>query len=115
MPEFLRVARVAASGLASRLGFGLDEVDDLRLALDELCFALIGKGDENGELELTYTLEERSLTISGRTERSSDSDELVIGSLSRQILTALVDEHKVWDDGQSGRFVLVKRQVASNQ
>ena len=37
MPEFLRLARVTATGLASRLGFTFDEVEDLRLAIDELC------------------------------------------------------------------------------
>ena len=35
-PEFLRLARVTATGLASRLRFTFDEVDDLRLAIDEL-------------------------------------------------------------------------------
>src|SRR2546425_981063 len=37
-PEFVRLARVTAAGLASRLGFTFDDVDDLRLAIDELCF-----------------------------------------------------------------------------
>jgi serine/threonine-protein kinase RsbW len=40
-PAFLRVARVTASGLASRMGFSIDEVDDLRLAVDELCRPLV--------------------------------------------------------------------------
>ncbi len=40
-PAFLRVARVTASGLASRMGFSMDEVDDLRLAVDELCRPLV--------------------------------------------------------------------------
>ena len=42
MPEFLRLARVTAAGLAGRLGFSFDEVEDLRLAIDELCFGLTG-------------------------------------------------------------------------
>lgn len=113
LPEFLRVARVAASGLASRLGFSLDEVDDLRLALDELCFALIGKGQPDEQLHLRYALGEHTLTIEGRTDRKDDAEPLAVGDLSRQILTALVDEHKIWDGEGSGHFLLVKHQASA--
>src|SRR3954470_14175916 len=55
MPEFLRLARVTASGPASRLGFSFDEVEDLRLAIDELCYALIGRG-RPGMVQLRYVV-----------------------------------------------------------
>ena len=107
-PEFLRVVRMTASGLGSRLGFTIDEVDDLRLALDELCFALIGKGIE-GSLELTYVLEEHALVISGEVAKeTSAAGEL--NDLSRQILTALVDEHQLRDGETKRSFTLTKRQ-----
>lgn len=112
-PEFLRVVRVTASGLASRLGFSIDEVDDLRLALDELCFALIGKGENDGELYLNYTIEEKSLVISGKTPRVTALEPLVVGELSRQILMALVDDHKLWDDDGFSHFSLSKQQAVS--
>ena len=38
-PEYLRLVRLTAAGLASRLGFTFDEVEDLRIAVDELCFS----------------------------------------------------------------------------
>lgn len=111
MPEFLRVVRVTASGLATRLGFSLDEVDDLRLALDELCFAIIGKGDDSKTLSVRYQLDERSLTITGESGRSNHSEGLTIGELSQQILTALVDDHRLWDGDGFGHFSLTKRQT----
>lgn len=111
MPEFLRVARVTASGLASRVGFSIDEVDDLRLALDELCFALIGKGDDENELRLRYTLLASGLKIEGSTERA-DAEPLAVGEFSRQILTALVDEHEVWNEDGEARFSLAKTKPA---
>ena len=51
-PEFVRLARVTAAGLASRLGFTFDDVDDLRLAIDELCFGLIGSKGRVGTVQL---------------------------------------------------------------
>jgi serine/threonine-protein kinase RsbW len=112
-PEFLRVVRMTASGLGSRLGFNIDEVDDLRLALDELCFALIGKGTE-GELKLTYVLEEHALVITGEiAKETSAASEL--NDLSRQILSALVDEHELSDGATTRRFSLTKRQLADQR
>ena len=43
-PDLLRVARLTAAGLANRVGFNVDEVEDVKIALDELCFSLLGEG-----------------------------------------------------------------------
>lgn len=107
-PEFLRVVRMTASGLGSRLGFNIDEVDDLRLALDELCFALIGKGAD-GDLKLTYVLDEDALTIHGESATSPNGG-AELNDLSTQILSALVDSHELSNDGNVRTFTLTKRQ-----
>jgi serine/threonine-protein kinase RsbW len=39
--EFVRIARLTASGVASRLGFDIDEIEDLRVAVDELSSILV--------------------------------------------------------------------------
>ena len=39
--RFLRIARLTAAGIAGDLGFGLQDVEDLRVAVDEMCAALI--------------------------------------------------------------------------
>src|SRR5256885_16875050 len=51
-PEFLRLARLTVAGVASRMGFTYDEVEDLRIAIDELCFALVGTAGPGGDIEL---------------------------------------------------------------
>lgn len=110
-PEFLRVIRMTASGLGSRLGFTIDEVDDLRLALDELCFALIGKGIET-DLTVTYLLQPNALVINGTTDHPAPKTGL--NDLSQQILPALVDHHELIDDGTRSTFTLTKRQTATS-
>ncbi|MDP9389522.1 MAG: hypothetical protein M3Q48_16800 [Actinomycetota bacterium] len=113
-PEFLRLARVTASGLASRLGFTYDEVEDLRLAIDELCFVLIGSRGRDGTVDLRYTVVPGALQVEGvGTFRDDDTDPM-LASFSKQILAALVDEYGVHrdKDGHSC-FRLLKRRGAT--
>src|SRR5688572_22980454 len=77
-PEFVRLARVTATGLASRAGFSIDEVEDLRLAIDELCFTLIGSKGKEGRLELRYRLDGNALEVFG----SLDDGEVDVPHLS---------------------------------
>lgn len=114
MPEFLRLARVTAAGLASRLGFSFDEVEDLRLAIDELCYGLTGNRGREGSVFIRYVLDGDSLTVEG-VGRFAGSENLngpvrpEMSELSEVILDALVDEHRV-DAGPEGpRFQMVKR------
>jgi len=97
--EYLRLVRLTAAGMASRLGFTFDEVEDLRIAVDELCFHLLGDGDdeippdESRTMDLVYSAGPDSITITGRTGLSGAFPEP--SELSEQILDALVDEHEV--------------------
>jgi hypothetical protein len=96
-PEYLRLVRLTAAGMASRLGFTFDEVEDLRIAVDELCFHLLGDDDvipsEERTMDLIYSAGADSITITGRTALSGAVPEQ--SELSEQILDALVDEHEV--------------------
>jgi serine/threonine-protein kinase RsbW len=103
---------MTAAGLGSRLGFNIDEVDDLRLALDELCFALIDKGTE-ATLKLTYVLEDHSLVIHGEVATGTKSAATGLSDFSRQILSALVDQHELRDEGTVRSFSLTKRKTTA--
>lgn len=98
-PEYLRLVRLTAAGMASRLGFTFDEVEDLRIAVDELCFHLLGErddvipSDEGRTMDLIYSAGADCITITGRTGLSGAVPEP--SDLSEQILDALVDEHEV--------------------
>jgi len=121
-PEFLRLARVTASGLASRLGFSYDEVEDLRLAIDELCFILIGSRGRAGTVELRYAMIPGALEVEGvgrftdietNGAGADNTAELTLAAFSQQILSALLDEHAVYRnaEGQSC-FRLLKRRAS---
>ncbi len=108
MPEYLRLARVTAAGLASRLGFSFDEVEDLRLAIDEMCFGLTGNSGRDGTVAIRYVLGDGSLVVEGEGRFRTDG-EVALSELSEVILAALVDEHDLHDGEGGPRFRLVKR------
>lgn len=107
-PHLLRVARLTAAGLAGRLGFSFDEIEDVKIAVDELCFALVGSRGRPGSLALVYTLGGRSLVIEGAATYEGPPPELAPSELSSQILASVVDEHELGPEGDGLRFRLVK-------
>jgi serine/threonine-protein kinase RsbW len=64
---YLSVLRTATAGLAARLDFTLDEIEDLRIAVDEACAMLLATAvpgaDLNVEFELTDDLLRVSVTV----------------------------------------------------
>ena len=113
--DLLVLARFAAATIASRAGFDLEEIDDLRLAVDELCVSLIEEGD-HGRLSIELQRADDLVEISCRfnsnneTGRAAHRPELSEG-LSDRILDALVDEHGKREEGGFERAWLRKRRV----
>jgi serine/threonine-protein kinase RsbW len=109
-PEFLRLARLAAAGLASRMGFSYDEVEDLRIAIDELCFSLIGTEGRSGHIVLRYRMESDTLVVEG-TGQFEDGMGVspALSPLSQQILKSVVDEHDLTIGKDGPEFRLRKR------
>ena len=66
--EYVRIVRLTGSGVASRLGFDIEEIENLRVALDELASMAIDVADA-GELEMTFFTTDTELRISGRADR----------------------------------------------
>ena len=111
VPQLLRVARLTAAGLAGRLGFNFDEIEDVKIAVDELCFALVGTKGRDGDLTVTYRLLPDALEIEGRGEFGAGLGDVTPSELSAQILAAVVDEHELSREGDELRFLLRKRRV----
>jgi serine/threonine-protein kinase RsbW len=115
-PQLLRVARLTAAALASRLGFSFDEIEDVKIAVDELCFALVGTKGRDGDLTITYRMHDHELEITGAGDFEADAREQAPApsELSAQILAAVVDEHELTRDDGTMRFRLVKRRTGAS-
>jgi serine/threonine-protein kinase RsbW len=61
---YLSVLRTATAGLAARLDFTLDEIEDLRIAVDEACAMLLTQAVPGADLECRFALESASMRVS---------------------------------------------------
>ena len=101
-PEYVRLARVTASGLASRLGFTFDEIEDLRLAVDELCHAVMGPSGRDGSISLRYVVDNGAgLCVEASGHFDPGGPPLALSDLAHQILSALTDSHDLRDDADA--------------
>ncbi|PLR95568.1 anti-sigma B factor RsbW [Bacillus sp. T33-2] len=65
-PEFVGVIRLTLSGIASRMGFSYDEIEDLKIATSEACTNAVQhayKHNEKGEVVIGFGLYEDRLEV----------------------------------------------------
>jgi serine/threonine-protein kinase RsbW len=117
-PGFLRLARLTAAAVASRMGFTFDEVEDLRIAVDELCYFLLGGRSPTGTITLTCTISAEGLTVRGDGDWSGDgtpargaTPPTDLPELSRRILESVVDDYVCDGAGAAPSFRLLKRRL----
>jgi serine/threonine-protein kinase RsbW len=108
-PAYVRIARLAAGDMGGRAGFSVDELDDVRLAVDEVCATLIAAGGPM--LELRMQAHDRAVFIEGRMPNA-----LTVTApteLSEMLLRALVDscEFTSWDRGVSFEMSKLARDI----
>ena len=85
----------------------LEEVEDLRIAVSELC-AMIS-GDTDAPLALSFELSDDAVRVEGSSparDAAPPPDDL---ELAQGLVAAVVDEHEVTRDDGVARFWLVKR------
>ena len=102
--DYLRLARLASADAGSRAGFDYEEIDDLRIAVTELCHLLIGEGT-TGELTLEFTATDRTVAVAGHAAQPGAPND---NEFSETILSQVVDTHTVRDEDDGRRFELVK-------
>jgi len=97
--DLVVLARITAATIASRSGFAVEEIEDLRLAVEELCLSVV-RADGEGRLHFLYHRAGDVVEIACRLELEpgGETSPPTTGDpgwddLSIRILDALVDEH----------------------
>ena len=119
--DLIVLARLVSSAVSARAGFDIEELEDLRLAVGELCLlTLQGCDARHGDLRLDFTVREDDIEVISTLERAEagettepEADESAL--LSEQILDALVDEHGRERQDGSVRAWLRKRRIGHGE
>jgi serine/threonine-protein kinase RsbW len=102
--SYLAVLRTATAGLAARLQFTLDEIEDLRIAVDEACAMLLAVAAPSTDLTCEFEVTPAALSIEVGVPVQGTATLPGIQSFSWQVLTALAGE--VTADTSPGRVAI---------
>ena len=114
-PEFVGVIRLTLSGIASRLGFSYDEIEDLKIATSEACTNAVQhayQNNEKGEVIIGFGLYEDRLEVMvadngksfdfqsarqglGPYDQNSSVEFLREGGLGLYLIETLMDEVRI--------------------
>lgn len=92
-PEYLKVVRLIVSGLASRLKFTIDDMEDLKIAVDELSAYMTGAQGREGTLDIGFDLHDDRIEIRGSGNFTAGTKVRTdLTEMSKMILETVVDE-----------------------
>jgi serine/threonine-protein kinase RsbW len=99
---YLSVLRTATAGLAARLDFTIDEIEDLRIAVDEACAMLLPQAVTGADITCEFRLEEASirvgvsvLTVDGEQPSRDTFAWTVLSALAGDVDSSADDEQRV--------------------
>lgn len=92
--EYVSIARLTASGIANRIGFDVDTIEDIKVAIAEVCNKLVKVGSKNANsYRIRFEVTDSSMDIFFDCEDKllkcifdNEADELGIS-----LITALMD------------------------
>lgn len=92
-PEYVAVARLAAAAIAGRMAFTFDEIEDLKVAVGEVCSSAILAGAPKVQIGFDVRGEQLDITVvhsptkPPRARREPDLDKLLVQVLMDEVLT----------------------------
>ncbi len=108
-PEYAGTARLTVSGIASRMGFDYEEIEDIKVAVSEIISKYITERRSSAEeLSIDFTCYEDLLLISFYSKESTnclfdENDELALS-----IISALMDDVRLCVEDERYQIIMSK-------
>ncbi|MCV4235584.1 anti-sigma B factor RsbW [Virgibacillus sp. LDC1] len=130
--EYVDIVRLNLYGIASKMGFSYEEIEDMKVAVSEACnnSVLYAYSQEGGMVEVLFQVTSESLSITVRDEGESfdsvgavgnrtlhdkDLSEVQIGGLGFYLMEALMDEVSVTNQAGKGTEVTLTKRLARSE
>jgi len=130
--EYVDIVRLNLYGIASKMGFSYEEIEDMKVAVSEACnnSVLYAYSQEGGMVEVLFQVTSDSLSITVRDEGESfdsvgavgnrtlhdkDLSEVQIGGLGFYLMEALMDEVSVTNQAGKGTEVTLTKRLARSE
>lgn len=107
--ERVRLARTLVAVLGDEAGFDYDEVEDVRIAVDELCFVLLDRCAAEASVVLVARSAPGRLVVDATCEGAlSPAEHPGLSEVTGQILATVIDSYELDLDGEVPGFRFVK-------
>jgi serine/threonine-protein kinase RsbW len=111
---YLSVLRTATAGIAARLDFTIDEIEDLRIAVDEACAMLLTQAIAGADLTAEFLVQPEALQVSV-SALTTDGEEPSRETFAWTVLTALAGEVSTSSSTDNRvSIILTKRRIGSS-
>jgi serine/threonine-protein kinase RsbW len=92
-PDYISTVRLISSSLGNKMGYNIDQIEDLKVAMGEACILSFGKAIDD-EVKIVYNLLKEKLEVvvswaESSTEKDEESKE---SNMGRMIIESLTDE-----------------------
>jgi hypothetical protein len=104
--EFLRVLRLAAADAAIRAGLDCEDVEDFRIAVDELCHAVMEATDHH--VHVSFRSSDNCVVARGNARCRGGSVPPTMTELSRVIVAGLSNSFDFAETKSEITFIVVK-------
>ncbi|MCU1370309.1 MAG: Anti-sigma factor [Ilumatobacteraceae bacterium] len=106
-PRLLRVARLTVASVAADLPLTLEDVEDLRIAVDELAALAIDGCGPDATLQLQIAADERAVTVVGRVAGAGPFPPM--HPVAAELIAMVAVDHEMGSDGDDRTFRFTKR------
>jgi serine/threonine-protein kinase RsbW len=104
-PEFVAVARLAAAGVAGRMAFSFDDVEDIKIAVGEACTAAILAGAPDVRVRFDVADDRLEVRVAHPAGAPPSEPEGAFGLL---LIRCLMDEVRMVTDRRSRQIRMTK-------
>lgn len=92
-PRYLSAARLVAASLGAEAGLTIDDLEELRLGVDELLAALIEAGQDGAVVQLGFVVDHRRVVVDGVLV--GEASPVVADEMTRRIAAAVSDQFEL--------------------